>query len=226
MPSFEELTQAAGELRNAYWQQIGELAPDVISHLINPAFMGGPAWPALRQAFAKITTPTTMILASDGLSDPYSDVDTNPENAGYNGLGLEMYVETPEILPTYDLIMESWQFDVLYQVSQLAAQNGNLLGLLNKYQFLTTEIYANKVPDAFRNSAGRVGVILGLPSDSRSNTMQGNLEEIRLVNTKLLTLDELEFVLEKKEKGRMELAELLIQQGNATLSDLTRKSVV
>jgi len=41
----------------------------------NPALLGGPKWPALRQAFRVVRRKTgNVILASDGLSDPFDDI--------------------------------------------------------------------------------------------------------------------------------------------------------
>ena len=73
------LCQASHNARQACWSQVGTVDSDVLSHIINPAFMGGPRWPALRQAFAVIRRPDTqtVVLASDGLSDPFDG--TEPE---------------------------------------------------------------------------------------------------------------------------------------------------
>lgn len=72
---YEEHFDQSVELKNAFWNKIGTIESDVLTHIINPAFMGGPAWPSLRQAFMKIDTSEGTIIASDGLSDPYSDYD-------------------------------------------------------------------------------------------------------------------------------------------------------
>jgi hypothetical protein len=67
------LCEASHKARQACWGKVGRVDSDVLSHIINPAFMGGPRWPALRQAFAVIRRPETqtVVLASDGLSDPF-----------------------------------------------------------------------------------------------------------------------------------------------------------
>ena len=69
----EDLCQATYAARAACWKAIGQLDTDVLGHVINPTFMGGPKWPALRQAFAIIRRPETqtVVLASDGLADPW-----------------------------------------------------------------------------------------------------------------------------------------------------------
>jgi hypothetical protein len=32
------------DTRNGFWEKIGTVDPDVLTHIINPAFMGGPRW--------------------------------------------------------------------------------------------------------------------------------------------------------------------------------------
>jgi hypothetical protein len=161
MKTYEEHFEACCALRDKLWQSIGTVDPYVLAPALNPAFMGGPRWPSLRQAFTTIQTPDATIIASDGLSDPYDDMDTNPKNAGYNGLGLEVYL-------------------------------------------VAEKLAGGKVP----------------------GSLELTLEAVRMVNVKLLTLKELAYIMEHGEKGRNKVAELLIKQGNASLSTLERASVI
>lgn len=55
---FEETYQA----RDAIYSSWGTVEPDVIAPIINPAFMGGPAWPSLRQAFSVIHRDNSKIV--------------------------------------------------------------------------------------------------------------------------------------------------------------------
>ncbi len=50
--SIEEVLEASSRAREECWRRIGSLEPLVLSHLVNPALMGGPRWPAMRQASA------------------------------------------------------------------------------------------------------------------------------------------------------------------------------
>lgn len=220
---YEQHYNKSSELRDQYWKSIGDVHPDVIAHLINPAFMGGPKWPSLRQAFKTIRTKNTTIIASDGLSDPYDDFDTNEANRSYNGLGLEFYVETTDAIG--DEVQHCWQFDMVYQMSQFGAANPNILGIINQYTYVTTELYNVKAPKEFINSDGRIGVILGLPSLTMPGRVSLSLEEVKIVNVRLLTLGELEYVVKNGAEGRNELAAEMIKQGNPTHSFLKRKSL-
>lgn len=221
--TYEEHFENSCKLRNEYWEAIGKLDPDVIAHLINPAFMGGPKWPSLRQAFATIRQPERTIIASDGLSDPYDDMETNTSNAPYNGFGLEVYVMGE---PISGQVHTTWEFQLAYQAAQLMASHGNVVGLLDEMTYITTEFYDVDVPKEFVNADGRVGAILGLPDENIPATVQLTLEPVKMVNVKLLTLAELNHVTAYGEEGRMKLAELLIQQGNAALSTLKRHSMI
>lgn len=224
--NYEAHFERSVELRNEFWSKIGAVHPDVISHFINPAFMGGPAWPSLRQAFMKIDTPKGTIIATDGLSDPYSDFDTNENNQSYNGIGCEFYIECDEIIENIESLQTHWQFQLLYQMAQQAASNPNIGGILEEYTYLSTELYDTQAPDAFVNADGRVGALIGLPSPVVPSKLQLSLENIRVVNVKLLTLAELEYIVKNGEVGRMEVAEKLQKQPKPGKSFAARESVV
>ncbi|KKR30268.1 hypothetical protein A2715_03225 [Candidatus Woesebacteria bacterium RIFCSPHIGHO2_01_FULL_39_32] len=74
MDDIKELQRLTYEARNKFWAAVGKVDSDVFAPLINPAFSGGPKWPSLRQAYRKIVTNDgVLIIASDGLSDPFED---------------------------------------------------------------------------------------------------------------------------------------------------------
>lgn len=224
--NYEEHFDKSAELRSNLWKSIGNLHSDVITHLINPAFMGGPQWPSTRQAFVIIDTPAGTILSSDGLSDPYSDFDENPDNQAYNGVGCEFYIECMENLGDFDAIKSSWQFSVVYQAAQLAAGNPNIASIIEEHTYVSTELYHCTVPDSFLNEHGRVGVLLGLTSKQVPARLELSLETILLVNVMLLTTEELNYITEKGGEARIEIAKKLEALPNAGKSFLERKSVV
>ncbi len=223
---YEQHFEASAQKRNAFWEKIGKLDPYVISHILNPAFMGGPRWPSLRQAFLNIETPQGTIIASDGLSDPYDDYDTNPKNQSYNGLGFELYMESPEKLGDLEKLKTTWQFNMVYQASQLAADNGNLIGMIQEFTCISTELYDVNVPPAFLNKEGRAGVLLGLKSIVVPTGLALSLETILMVNVTLLTVAEINYIVENGNNGRVEVAKKINALGNAGVSSLERPSVV
>lgn len=218
------------ELRDAFWNQVGTSDKDVIAPVINPAFTGGPRWPSLRQAFKVVRCKSTTIIASDGLSDPYDQEDDDPPQECSNGLGLEFYSETFGDLQD---VMQSWQFAIVYAVSQNAAHASNYRALLDDLGYISTELYDIPVPDEFKNADGRVGVFLGLPGKlglTGKDEVVLSLETIKIVNVKLLTLRELNFLVANGGEGRKKLADLFTNKADmkndAAVSDLSRKSVV
>jgi hypothetical protein len=225
--NYEEHFDRSVKLRNEFWAGIGKVHEDVVAHFINPAFMGGPAWPSIRQAFIKIDTPQGTIVASDGLSDPYSDFDANPNNQTYNGIGCEFYLECDEVIEDFQAFQSSWQFQVLYQMAQQAASNPNIGGIIEEYTYISTELYdCNGVPEELVNEEGRIGVLIGLPSATIPSRVQLSIENIRMVNVKLLTLSELSYIVQNGPEGRIKLGELLLQQEKSSKSFLERQSVI
>jgi hypothetical protein len=106
--------QKTDQARDVFWRQLGELSPNLLTPLIDPMLMGGPAWPDHRQAWRVIRKGSHTLLISDGLSDPVWD-----EPAPNIGFGLEVLVETGESLP--ERLQDSWLFQLVYQVSQYFA---------------------------------------------------------------------------------------------------------
>lgn len=223
MKTYEEHFETSCKLRDEFWKSVGAVDPDVLTHLINPAFRGGPMWPSVRQAYVTVRTPERTIIASDGLSDPYDDMETNPDNASYNGFGLEVYVVADKITGS---VQTTWEFQLAYEAAQIVADAGNMVTMLNDLKWLSTEFYNVDAPPEFINEEGRVGAILGLEDATIGTSVQLSIEPVKMVNVKLLTLAELDYIIANGEEGRNKVAALLMQQGNATLSSVTRASVI
>jgi hypothetical protein len=221
----DELMRRTAQARNAAWSTWGTVDEDVFTHLISPMFMGGPKWPGTRQGFRAVRRPDEVLLASDGLADPYDDEDDGA--VARNGLGHECYATTADPL---DQLPGTWLWDLVWQTSQFAAGHGGLAGLLDEMTLLSTELYDVGIPDSHRarfvNADERVAVMLGLEDTAPPSTVDGPLSPIRLINIKLMTLDELDHVLAHNEEGRRELARRYAAQGRPLASGLDRPSVV
>lgn len=189
--------------RDQLFNSLGDVDPDVIGHLINPALMGGPRWPSLRQAFSVIRDKGSIKIASNGLSDPFDDID-EPNN----GFRLEVLAETSDDIGN-DL-SNSWLFKLVYAISQQAAHNGQLADLINEYGVLSMELYAEDCGlQEFQNEKGMVGVMLGVENPKIPKRTQFPAEEIVILTIQLLTPDELEYVAEKGAEGRKHIHDLL-----------------
>ena len=220
MGLYDEHYQKSCDLRDEFWGKIGEVHPDVLAPMVSQ----GPRWPSGRQAFKYIKAGDTTIVTSDGLTDPYEDMESNEQNAKYNGFGMEVYIEaSEELVPTNS--KDKWQFHMLFQMAMQVAHFGNIITQIEKHQYMTTEVYDVPAPDTWRNEEGRVGVLMGLNSKLVPQKCELSLEPVRFINLKLLTLNELNYVIEKGAEGRMELAEAFNALDHGSLSSLDRESL-
>src|SRR5262245_46697018 len=121
----EDLLLRTYEARESYLGRMGSVNPLVLAPLMNPTFLGGPRWPALRQAWRVVNDGRRTAIVSDGLSDPFDDRDEQN-----TGLGLEFVGETEDPLP--DPIHQGWLFHIVYEVSQQAAEHGGFSELLDE----------------------------------------------------------------------------------------------
>ena len=203
--------------RLEYWQKIGEVDPNIIAPLINTAFRNLPKWPSLDQSFILLKKANgNTVIATDGLSSPF-DPRLGSTNQSTDGFGLELYVETDE--PIND-ITNSYQFDLVYQMALQVANSTKIKEMLDRYGVITAELYDVRAPESFKNSEGRVGVILGL----KSNDIQ-DLSQVEMINIKLLTLTELKYIAENGEAGREKLKNLFAGD-SGTVTNVSRESVV
>lgn len=223
MSSPQDVLQRTCSARDAFWAAWGESDPDVLAPLVNPAFVGGPRWPNLRQALATVRRGSLTLLASDGLSDPFDDEDPPTQQ----GFGLEVFAVTKDEVPPP--LPGTWLCGLVWQVCLNAADSGRFRALIDQYGVIVTELYDVAVPASWKNAEGRVGVMLGL-SDAAASAVPPEivlpLERVRAVNVKLLTLAELEFAAKHRAEGRAELARRFQAAPGAQRSSLSRPSVV
>lgn len=217
------VAEASAAARLAAWGRFGVVDDDVLGHLINPSFMGGPRWPGLRQAYRVARKGDIVLVASDGLSDPYDD---GPSER--NGVGVEVFAATDDDLG--GSVAGTWLHDLVFQTAQLAADHGGLGPLVERLGSVSVEIYDVGIPAThtarFVNDEERVTVLLTRGATPIPPRIDGPLSPIDLLHLELLTLDECEMVLEHEDAGRAELVELLQAQHVAPLSRLDRPSVV
>ena len=66
---------ASGECLDRHWQTVGSVEQDVLTYMISPSFTGGPHWPSTRQAYRVVRRDESIVLATEGLSDPFDDAE-------------------------------------------------------------------------------------------------------------------------------------------------------
>lgn len=202
-----KLYDQTNNARDELFSSLGDVDPDVISHLINPAFMGGPQWPALRQAFSVIRSEGSIKIASNGLSDPFDG-----EETPNNGFRLEIIAETREELGAN--VADSWLFRLVYSVSQQAAHSGQMADFLAKHGVITMELYAEDDGlELFQDESGMVGIMIGVESPTLPQKVSFPGEDIFLATVQVLTPDELAYVRQHRAEARNELHHLMQQSG-------------
>lgn len=195
----ESLFDTTCNARDKLYSSFGNVEPDVIAHAINPAFMGGPAWPALRQAFSIIHQGKSTIVISNGLADPFDEMEE--KNSGF---GIEIYAETKE--PIEGNISNSHLFKLVYAIAQQAAHSGQMAEFVKKYGVITMELYADDCGfHDYQNENGMVGVMIGIDHPDLPKLVEFPGGEVILASVQVLTPSELEYVEEFRAEGRNEL---------------------
>lgn len=192
----DERLAAACAARDAFYASVGDVDPDVIAHAINPAFMGGPRWPALRQAFSVIRRGANTIVASNGLADPFDDV-----AAPNTGFGIEVYAEMP--VPAGVDIARSDLFRLVYATAQEAACSGRMAEFVRAHGVIAMEFVADRCGlHAYQNDAGAVGIMIGVTHPLVPKVVEFPGGEVLFAAVQILTPDELACVVERRAEGR------------------------
>lgn len=197
-----------------FWSESGTLLERFEIDRTQPIHAEYPAWPGKSSAFLYFKTrQDTAVLCTQGLH--------RPDNR--KSLNLELYIESPGPI---EEIGSSWHMHVIYATAAVAAGHGGLAGLLKSEKYLTVQLDVADVPEAYHYTGegsehGNLGVFLGLPNPELPEPAG-----YAWVNLKVMTAIELEFVLDYGPQARMELSDLYAEQGNQTISDFERPSVV
>jgi hypothetical protein len=195
----ESLFDATCNAREKFYSSIGEVEPDVIANIINPAFMGGPSWPALRQAFSVIHRGKSTVVISNGLSDSFDDMEE--KNSGF---GIEIYAETKELIEGN--ISSSSLFKLVYAIAQQAAHSGQMAEFVKKYGVITMELHADDCGlHEYQNENGMVGVMIGIDHPALPKRVEFPGGDVVFASVQVLTPSELEYVVEFRAEGRSEL---------------------
>jgi hypothetical protein len=225
---YEQRLEAAGRARQTAFQAMGEVGDYVLAPLVNPMLTGGPAWPC-RPAWRVIRRPNgNLLIASDGLSDPWED----PEGPA-NGYGLEVYMETSDELMPAGLNSDealgqaksTWLFAAVHEVSQTVAGHGAVRPLLEQLGTISVEVSGADFPEELRNEHGRVGVLLGVPAADVATTVDLAEGDLRLLPITLLTVRELDHIVTGGEEGRASVASKLAA-ATGHVSSTSRASVI
>jgi len=220
-----------------HWKSVGTVERDVLSYIISPSFRGGPYWPSTRQAYRVVRRRGAIILATEGLSDPFDDA----EGLG-NGFEMELFLETCDIpehaqgpLGEVDPFKRSWAFELIEHVAKTVADADGITHQLERYGVLSLELpgfsqshhMSDQLPKLFVTEDDCTGVLLGGPEPDFSTRLDGMpLSPVTLVPVVLITASELEYVRAGGRDAREDLVSRLKTAGVGHTSSLYRTSVV
>lgn len=220
-----QMLATACAARDAFYATLGDVDADVLAPLVNPAFMGGPRWPSLRQAWRVIRRADTVIIASDGLSDPFEDDDDVFVPRGHL---LEVCIEAP--LSAFDggAVQASWLFDVIYQVSQNVADHGSIDLLVQRHGSVSMVLDVRDAPAGLEDEDEQVGVLLAQGASSIAPSFDTPYGEVLLLTVTALQPAELAFISEAADKAqsRRDLAAALAASPTGHLSVAQRPAVI
>jgi hypothetical protein len=220
-----QMLAAACAARNAFYATLGAMDADVLAPLVNPAFMGGPRWPSLRQGWRVIRRPDSIIIASDGLSDPFEDDDDVFVPRGHL---LEVCIEAPLAAFDGDQVQASWLFDVIYQISQNVADHGSIDLLLQRHGSVSMVLDVQDAPEGLEDENEQVGVLLAQGAATLPPSFATPCGEVMLLTATVLQPAELAYISEAADKAqsRRDLAAALAASTTGHLSVAKRAAVI
>jgi hypothetical protein len=212
---------AALKARETFYASLGNLHKDVLAPAINPHFQSDPRWPSLRQGWRVVSTESTTIVASDGLSDPFDD---DSASVGFN---LEVCAELDERFRSLDAVKRSWLFSLVYEVSQHVADHGEIADVVEEYGVASTAVQVSDAPPNSKVEDDYVGVIIGFPSERWPSSISLPNGIVRFLTLKPLLSSELEWLEGNRDiaRARNALVKRLLKQPQSHLAKLDRPAV-
>ncbi len=210
------------ELRLRHWKRLGLPDTELVTYLADPGPAASAGWPAARQAYHIVRRFDSLVLATDGLSDPFVG-----RLAGESGYGVEVFIEIPHAQEMEaGFLRESWAFAVLEVVAQNIAGFGGILDRLarDSVVHMAVPLLVSPAP-GWADDLGFTGVLIGLPARRAGAVVNLPLGPVRYLAVTLLRPDEALFA-GRGAVNRTRLASLLEVAGHGHFSDPERPSVL
>lgn len=178
---------------------------------LSPIHHGYPAWPG-GERWLQLYQPNenSQIVVTKGLSD------------GGNH-PFEIYLESDDFTDAENF-SSSWQANLVYELGKIVPNVPDLVQRMEKNSYLTIQVDMDGAPPewSFDDPNGNIGLFMGLQNPLVNEIVQPSIP----LNIKLMRPAELSYGIQNGYEGRLKLAQLYMQQGNATISNLERESVV
>lgn len=218
--------EATFDAREAYWNKVGVSDPELFGYAICPELKGHPAWPTQRQSFRIVRTENSMIIASEGLSDPFAAF-RGPTDV--NGYGLEVFIELHQWNKTdADRLRAGWAYKAIEQFARLCAHGGGMLDVFDEHGVVSLDLPSNCVPPEWivEGIAEPAGALVNLPvPPGRGEMTEAPLSPIRVVPLTLIFPEELEDCVVGGASERRGLANDLLTTGYGHKTDPKRSSL-
>lgn len=206
---------AAAAARLQFYRSLGNADDEPLRPFAGPAAIAGTRWPS-RPRWRVIERAGRTAIASDSLSDPWDD------EFGI-GFGLELWIETDARM---GVVVGSWLAAAIEEASYTVAGHGGVRTMLDDLGTVAIEISGRAFPADARAPSGRVGILLGVPTDAVPGWITLPEGRARLVTMTVLTPGELAHITAVGVAGRTELARALEARDLGFLSRLDRDDAV
>lgn len=212
--------------RDLYWSNLGETDPELLQVPVPSDSPMAANWPDADPTFRLVRTENSLIIATEGLSDPFRP-GRGAEDA--NGFGLELFIEVIgwQTL-SLDRVEASWALSALTHVAQIAAKMGCLAAALEKHGRMTVELPRSAAPKKWREAGASIhpGAVLGMPVPPGRNQIGGMpLSPVRAIAVTLIFPEELDDCLQGGSAARATLADDLMTTGQGHFSNPQRFSL-
>jgi len=212
-PSVEAIAQTR-RARAAYWDAVGVSDVDFLGYPVSPQVLGMPAWPTQTQRFRVVRTANSLIIASEGLSDPFGAFDMRGQG---NGFGVEVFLEIcgGQELSAED-IRKTWAFKAVEHVARIFAFGQDLAAMVHDNDVLSVDLPSNCVPAGWivPGVAEPAGALLNIGQPSgRTHIADMPLGPVRAVPLTPIYPEELESCLIEGASERRALANDLLTTG-------------
>ena len=206
-----------------FWSGIGQPDPALLTTGTAPELSGPLSWPGLREAYRVVRREGGLILATDGLSDPFVGKNIEDES----GFGVELFLDLPGAQDmSRENIRASWAFELLTITARNVAGFGGIVDRLDRQGTAPMAMALERNPgEGWSDAAGYVGILIGLPARGIARTLPLPFGAVRIVPVTLLRADEAG-IAARGEHQRRDIAAALIAAGHGHRSDLTRPSVL